>query len=77
MDTYLSSPEVARKLGLQPQTLRKWRLQGLGPQYIRLGSHPRGRVLYRVADVERWTAARCFASTADESAKRAVLEVSG
>ncbi len=63
----LSSPETARYLGIKPQTLRKWRLTGHGPPYIRLGDSPRSRVAYRLADLEAWGAARTFRSTAAET----------
>jgi len=54
MEHYLLSPEVARRLGLSPSTLRRWRADKRGPEFIRLGKNPRSRVLYRVAAVEDW-----------------------
>jgi predicted DNA-binding transcriptional regulator AlpA len=66
----LSSPEAARYLGIAPQTLRKWRLQGKGPRYVRLGDSPRSRVMYRLADLEVWLAHRTYGSTAEETVDR-------
>ena len=65
----LHTAEVAELLGMKPQTLRKWRLSGCGPTYIRLGG-PLGRVLYRRSDIDVWLDARTFGSTAAEAARR-------
>jgi len=54
LSQFLTSPAVARRLGLRPSTLRKWRAEGRGPEFVRLGNPRSGRVLYRVEDVERW-----------------------
>jgi len=66
----LTSPETARYLGIKPQTLRKWRLTGHGPPYVRLGDSPRSRVAYKLSDLEAWVAARTFESTAAETVAR-------
>jgi len=63
----LSSPEAARYLGIKPQTLRKWRLLGKGPKYVRIGDSLRSRVAYRLSDLEAWVEARTFQSTAAET----------
>jgi Helix-turn-helix domain len=65
---YLTTNQLALQLGLKPQTLRKWRLRGLGPDYIRL-SGSRGRVVYAADAVTRWTASRTFSSTSEETAR--------
>lgn len=65
----LSTAEVARMLGLLPQSVRRWRMTGYGPAYFRLGG-PRGRVVYRNDDVEAWLAARRFTSTSAETVAR-------
>ena len=46
----LSTIEVAALLSIKPQTLRKWRMYGGGPRYVRLG----GRVGYHASDIEAW-----------------------
>jgi predicted DNA-binding transcriptional regulator AlpA len=66
----LTGPETARYLGIKPQTLRKWRLTGHGPPFVRIGESPRSRVAYRVSDIEAWVAARTFESTAAETVAR-------
>ena len=65
----LQTAGVAVILGVKPQTLRKWRLQGRGPRYIRLGG-PTGRVAYRRSDIDSWLDARTFESTAAETVTR-------
>lgn len=67
----IRSREAAAILGLQPQTLRAWRLRGAGPAYVRVGGGSRGRVLYRPEDVARWIAQRTFNSTAEEAVANA------
>ena len=55
----IKSAELAKQLGIQPQTLRKWRSRGIGPRHIRLGGASRwARVVYEAAEVERWIESR-------------------
>ena len=50
-ETFLTTPQVADWLGYKEETLRQWRTNGIGPDYIRvLGK----LVRYRASDVERW-----------------------
>ena len=44
------TPEVATYLGVPVQTMRVWRVKGVGPRGIRVGKHVR----YRWADVDAW-----------------------
>jgi len=75
----ITTTEAAQQLRIQPQTLRVWRLQGIGPQYVRLGGGgARGRVLYRVEDIDAWLASRTARSTSEETVaaeRRAAGEV--
>ena len=48
---WLTRKEAAAHLRLSPATLANWASIGCGPRYQRIG---RGRVLYRLADVEKW-----------------------
>jgi len=66
MTTFVPAREAAARIGVQPHTLATWRMRGCGPRYTRLGG-PRGRVLYPVDELERWLAARTFASTSEET----------
>ena len=66
--TVLTTREAARFLGRQPQTLRKWRVTGVGPRYIRMGNGPFARAGYRLADLQAWLADRTFGPTSAETA---------
>jgi len=60
---YLDEDGLCERFLIPPRTAQRWRASGGGPAFVRLGKR---RVVYRVADVERWLAARTFASRADE-----------
>jgi excisionase family DNA binding protein len=49
----LTTEEVARLLRVHPATMRRWRLDGVGPRYLKVGSVYR----YPARDLERWIAA--------------------
>lgn len=46
----LTTPEVARYLGIPVATLYQWRTRGIAPRAVRVGKHLR----FRRADVEAW-----------------------
>jgi len=54
---YLLTPDAARFLSLSAITLKSWRWRSrlehrrIGPPYIKVGLH---RVVYRLADLQRW-----------------------
>lgn len=50
-DTFLTSKQLALRWDLADNTLRKWRLVGEGPQYIKIGYGKGCGVRYRLADV--------------------------
>ena len=50
----LTSPQAATWLNVKPQTLRKWRCQGKGPRFVRLGTGRQSPAAYRLADLEAW-----------------------
>jgi predicted DNA-binding transcriptional regulator AlpA len=50
----VNTRQVALWLGVHPITVRRWRLQGRGPQWVRLGR----AIRYRNSDVEEWIASR-------------------
>lgn len=60
--THLNTEEAARYLRLAASTLNKMRLTGGGPTFIKLG--PR-RVVYSMADLNRWLVARRRRSTSE------------
>jgi transposase-like protein len=63
----IATVEAARRLGIQPHTLRVWRLLGRGPRYVRYGGAKTGRCYYAAEDIDAFKAARCFTSTAGET----------
>ncbi len=62
----LKTKQLSERIQRPVKTLERWRSTGEGPPFIRLGR----MVGYREADVERWLAARTFASRAAELARR-------
>jgi excisionase family DNA binding protein len=50
-DDLLTTQQAAALLQLSPRTLRRWRVEGKGPPFIRLGSR---RVRYRREAVMDW-----------------------
>lgn len=65
----MTSNTLATYLGIAPQTIRRWRLEGRGPKYLRLGDSLKARVAYRPSDVDEWLENRDFHSTSEESIK--------
>jgi excisionase family DNA binding protein len=49
-DDLLSSAELAKALGVNERTVRRWRNEGTGPPVMWAGSHAR----YRWGDVLAW-----------------------
>lgn len=67
----ISTAEAAQMLGIQPQTLRVWRLKGIGPRYRRIGSSVHGRACYLPADIDEWVKQNRFDSTSQETVQTA------
>lgn len=57
----LTEAEVAELLGVRPKTLARWRWQGQGPIFRKIGRKP----LYALEDVEAYIAASARRSTSD------------
>lgn len=51
--------ETAETLNIKPATLKKWRVYGQGPAFLKIGH----KVAYDQADVDAWLDARRRAST--------------
>lgn len=62
----LTTKEAARRLGVESQTLRVWRLRGYGPRFVRLGAHRLSRCMYDPRDVDAWLESRKRSSTSEE-----------
>lgn len=52
--TVLTSKQLAIRWGLAENTIRKWRVAGIGPAYMKLGDGRSAEVRYRIVDVEQW-----------------------
>jgi predicted DNA-binding transcriptional regulator AlpA len=50
MDSFLNEKQLAAYLGISVAALRAWRLKGLGPRFVKLGS----AVRYDPAAVQAW-----------------------
>lgn len=56
----LTAAQAADYLGLHPTTLASWRVQGIGPKYIKIGAR---NVRYRDSDIETWLEANARSAT--------------
>lgn len=57
----LTPEETAVRLRRAVQTLARWRCEGTGPAFVKVG----GRIAYRVRDVEAWLDGRRVRSTSE------------
>lgn len=57
----LSTAQAAQAIGLADQTLRVWRLKGIGPRFVKLGN----RCRYDTRDLAAWIESHKRSSTAD------------
>jgi excisionase family DNA binding protein len=60
---FLTTREAAAWLGLTPNTLEKWRVQGGGPLYRKHGRYVR----YHLDDLVAWSEASQRRSTSDKA----------
>lgn len=56
--TRLTERELADYWGMKLNTLRKWRSSGIGPAYLKIGSH----VVYTKEDIEKYERDRKYLS---------------
>lgn len=49
---YLNQKELAERWGISPRTLERWRWQGTGPDFVRIG----GQCRYRLDEIETFEA---------------------
>jgi hypothetical protein len=59
---YLRTPGAAIHIGAAAQTLERWRIEGIGPPFVRLSPK---LVVYDLADLDAWCAARKVSSTSE------------
>jgi len=60
---FLTAAEAAALLRLSPITLSRWRIQGYGPRWIKMGPK---RVAYAVDDLTAWTNTQRRTSTSEQ-----------
>jgi predicted DNA-binding transcriptional regulator AlpA len=61
MERLLTQTEAAEYLRLSPRSLERWRVEGIGPRYSKLGK----RIVYLARDLEQWVADRVRNSTSE------------
>ncbi len=66
-DRLLNHKDTAAHLGVSERTLERWRMEGHGPAFVRVG--PR-RLGYRESVLDAWTDSRTYGSRAAEMAKK-------
>jgi predicted DNA-binding transcriptional regulator AlpA len=55
-DRCLKTAEVAEYLGMSAKTLKTYRADGLGPEFVKFGR----MVRYRLSDVKKWRDSRVY-----------------
>jgi predicted DNA-binding transcriptional regulator AlpA len=53
-DFLISAAHAPDYIGIQRQTLARWRHEGFGPQWVRMGR----RIFYRSSDLRAWVESR-------------------
>ena len=53
-EQHLNQRELAKRWGISPRTLERWRSIGFGPAFLKIGS----RVAYRLVDIEAFETAQ-------------------
>jgi predicted site-specific integrase-resolvase len=64
--THLNQHDLAKRWSISYRTLERWRWEGIGPAYLKIG----GRVVYRLEDIEEFE----FINKHETIAKQAQLE---
>jgi excisionase family DNA binding protein len=57
----LSTKEAARLLGVHYNTMSKWRIRGIGPRFVKIGT----AIRYRRSDIETWLRNRTYSNTTE------------
>lgn len=60
---HFNQRNLANRWGVSEATLERWRTEGIGPKYLKLG----GRVLYRLIDIEEYES-ECLRTSTSQSA---------
>jgi hypothetical protein len=65
LDDLMTNEEAARLLGLKPNTLEIWRINGKGPAYLKLGDARQAPIRYQRSVLLAWAATRVRKSTSE------------
>lgn len=60
--TLLSTKLLSRRWNIAPRTLERWRAEGRGPQFVRIGRHIR----YRQTDIQTFEAKNTKTTTSEQ-----------
>ena len=60
--TLLNTEQAAKRFGLSPRTLERYRVTGEGPEYVKMGH----AVRYSLSALRRWLKGRTRRSTSDD-----------
>ena len=60
--TLLNTEQAAKRFGLSPRTLERYRVTGEGPEYVKMGH----AVRYSLSALRRWIKGRTRRSTSDD-----------
>lgn len=59
---HLTQMDLGNRWHLSPRTLERWRWEGIGPPYLKIG----GRILYRLEDIEAYEREQIRTETAKD-----------
>ena len=68
--THFDQLQLAERWVLSPKTLKRWRVIGTRPKYIRLP----GKVIYRLCDIEAYENESLVSSTAEFSKRTKMVD---
>jgi predicted site-specific integrase-resolvase len=60
---HFNQRQLANRWGVSEATLERWRAEGIGPQFLKLG----GRVMYREIDIEQYEE-KCLRTSTSQAA---------
>ena len=64
---YLTSAQLADRLGVSTRTLARMRAEGRGPAYIKMAPSGQGHIRYSLAAVEAWEDSLRLTNTAQRA----------
>ena len=54
MQNYFNQVMASAYLNVSPRTMERWRYEGVGPAFIRVGGSDKGKVLYSEEDLNNY-----------------------